>query len=448
MKNHDVVKTMALILVILCPLAIVGTVLSPEDPAPKRSLLTASELREDLLQLREAFESMHPARYKFARKKDMDQWFESRLAMIDQPMEARGFYPILATFFGMVGCGHTRLSLPDGFWQDGNHNMLPLKLYLLGKRFYVVGHFSENQGIPIGSQIVSINGEPIETIIRLLKQNIHADAMIDTFKTRRLQKNFAHQFALQFGFHDYFEFTFIPPGKKSVSSKIRLKAVSLDMIKSERWNIKHQLNCEGAENYAVMTLNSFSSYPSLDRVKEFLDDSFSEISAKQIKHLIIDLRQNTGGDPHVAAHLLTYLEPRAIVYFDQPYEGYEALAKPLSPATRNHFDGDIYILIDGEGFSTTGHICALFKFHHIGTLIGEELGSSYICNDNSQNLVLKHSRFKVRMPTRSYAVAVEGISDRHGIFPDYFVNETIEDVITGRDTVLEFTLRLIRDKGD
>jgi C-terminal processing protease CtpA/Prc len=251
---------------------------------------------------------------------------------------------------------------------------------------------------------------------------------------------------MQFGFHDHYDIVFISPKMGSLSTKMRLKPVSLDKMKTEHWIMKHELKCNPAENYALLTLNSFSSYPSLEHVKKFIDDSFARIANNKIGNLVIDLRGNTGGDPNIAAHLLSYIEPEEKIYFNEPYKDYEGLAKPIPMAARNRFLGNIYTLTDGEGFSTTGHFCSLLKYHRIGVLIGEELGSTYTCNDNSQNLVLKNTGFKVKMPTQSYAVAVENIPDDRGILPDYVVAATIEDVLSGKDTVFEFALNLIRKK--
>lgn len=447
MKHTKLGTGLAVLFFLLTQKGSAATNRVPETEPVKMPVFSVEALKEDFLQLRHAFEHMHPAKYKFTSRADFDHWFTNRLAMINQPMKARDFYPILAPFFGLAGCGHTRLTPPDLFWPVEKAGLIPLKVYMIGGDAYAVGAYSHPAAIPFGSRILSINEKPMKEILKTLKNNIHSDAFSESFKIRRLQRNFARSYAMQFGFFDHFDFVFSSPTAGSHPGKVRMKSVSLDATKPESWMIRHELKCNPEKNYALLTINSFSSYPNLERVKEFINNSFSEIARNNISNLILDLRENTGGDPNFAAYLLSYIEPEAVIYFEKPYDEYEDLARPIPPAVENRFSGKVYVLIDGEGFSTTGHFCALLKYHRIGTLIGEELGSTYTCNDNSQNLILKNTGFKIRMPTRSYAVAVKNISDRRGIPPDHFVAETIEDVIKGRDAVLEFAMNLIMKSG-
>ena len=194
---------------------------------------------------------------------------------------------------------------------------------------------------------------------------------------------------------------------------------------------------------AVLTINTFIYYDQLDMFRSFIDSAFAEINENNIRNLLIDLRGNDGGDPFCSTYLLSYIEKNPLPYFSEPHGNYTPLADPI-PLAENKFDGNVYTLIDGNGFSTTGHFCAVLRYNNICTFIGTELGSTYTCNGATRNIILDNTRLILWTAHRhSYSVAVEGMDKGRGIIPDYNVELTVDDLIKGRDTVKEFTFELI-----
>jgi len=122
--------------------------------------------------------------------------------------------------------------------------------------------------------------------------------------------------------------------------------------------------------------------------------------------------------------------------------GYLRFAQPI-PLADKRFKGNIYILINGGGFSSTGHLCALLKHHKFATFVGTETGGTYTCNDASTEITLKHTRFLLRSARRTFKAAVRGFPKDRGIIPDFVVEQKIEDLLSGKDTVLNYTLSLL-----
>lgn len=192
-----------------------------------------------------------------------------------------------------------------------------------------------------------------------------------------------------------------------------------------------------------MSIPHFDYYNDRDKFFGFVDGAFAEIEKNGIKNLIIDLRRNNGGDPFCAVRLFAHITHEAVPYFSKPYGRYARLAEPV-PLRGNHFKGRLYVLIDGGGASTTGHLLGLLKYHKIGMLIGEETGATYICHDAKNSFLLKHTRFQVGVATGTFASAVRDLPQSRGILPDISVSQTPQDMAAGKDSVLEYTLSLIR----
>jgi C-terminal processing protease CtpA/Prc len=121
-----------------------------------------------------------------------------------------------------------------------------------------------------------------------------------------------------------------------------------------------------------------------------------------------------------------------------------SMADPI-PRDEHPFEGNLFILINGGGYSTTGHFTSLLKYHNIGTFVGVETGGTYTCNDASKMIELDNTRIYVNSARGTFASAVEGFEEDRGVIPDIMIESRIEDLINGIDTELEYVLsELIR----
>ncbi|MEZ5000643.1 MAG: S41 family peptidase [Bacteroidales bacterium] len=202
-------------------------------------------------------------------------------------------------------------------------------------------------------------------------------------------------------------------------------------------NPELSLETDSKTKTAILTIDSFIYYDRRDYFSNFLDSCFREINNDGITKLVIDLRNNDGGDPYAAAALFSHLEPEPLPYYAEPYNHYEELADPI-PLSANRYTGRLAILISGRCFSTNGHFCALLKYHHIGTLIGTPAGATYKCNGGRDGVrTLENSKIMLYFTRASYAVAVTGMDKHIPVMPDILIEETPGDIAAGRDPAME-----------
>ena len=109
----------------------------------------------------------------------------------------------------------------------------------------------------------------------------------------------------------------------------------------------------------------------------------------------------------------------------------------------------MYVLINGSSFAATSELTSVLHHLNRATFVGEEGGGAYSGSTSGfvPELTLPNSRIRVDIPMVKYTMAVGDSSppDR-GLLPDHTVVPTIDDVLTERDTELEFVLELIRSK--
>ncbi len=196
------------------------------------------------------------------------------------------------------------------------------------------------------------------------------------------------------------------------------------------------------------------------------------------KSLILDLRDNGGGEDELGKLLLSYLLDEPFKYYDdlvinarqftfqkytddtkplpanllevQPNGKYRMVKHPnwgMQQPSKPSFHGKVLILINGGSFSTTSEFLSHAHFHKRATFIGEESGGGYYGNTSGPSLLLTlpHTKVQVHLPLMTYYMAVSGYQAKaHGVLPDRPVEYTIEELLEGVDKELALAFELAR----
>jgi hypothetical protein len=404
-------------------------------------------MREDFRQMRATLEEIHPALYDYTPKEEMDRVFDSCYARIDTAMEFRYYFNLLSAVMSRIGCGHSRMWIPGAFWDVAPAGLFPLRLCFCGEQVFVNGYYGEEGTVARGSRLLSVNMNPIGEIRARMESLTSADGFNRSFRSAKVEQDFPADYALNYGFWDRFHISYSPPGSDSVLSAVLVPVSKKTIEEVYAHEPELSLRVEGSGQVAIMTINTFSYYDRVDMFSAFMDSSFRVIHQQGIGTLVLDLRGNGGGDPFCSSVLFSYLEPGPVPYFVEPYGKYTPLAEPV-PRAEFPFEGKLLTLVDGLCFSTTGHFCALLRYHGIGEFVGTETGATFTCTGNATYPLLEHTRILLGTArVGRYTTAVNGMDPRRGIIPDYPVLCSQEDIVKGTDRIMETALDLAGAKG-
>jgi C-terminal processing protease CtpA/Prc len=153
------------------------------------------------------------------------------------------------------------------------------------------------------------------------------------------------------------------------------------------------------------------------------------------------VRGNDGGDPYCSSFVVSHVIAEPVRYFAAGTPVYDDLVQPI-PVPENVFTGELLVLTDGWSFSSTGHMLSLLRCRRRGIFLGEESGGSGACNDASRMHVMKHTGLRLNLPRRKFATSASCLPHGRGISPDIEVKPSIDDLIAGRDVVLERAISL------
>lgn len=412
---------------------------------------TKKQLTEDLRQLEKHIMKENPL--CFADRDRLENLFLTTYEEIEDKMTELEFYRLINPIVTSINCGHTNLSISEALVKNRENTakFFPIKVTLVDNGLYMMEDDIENE-ISSGDKIISINGKNSDEIINILIYNTSSDSNNDAKSRYIISRHFNNKFYDFVDNSDNFQVVLL--NNEGVSKTVNLKAKFREQFNTSAWALHFSdfhddklYENEIYSDYAVLKLHFFMQEKG-NKFDDYIEKFFIKLKDQNISKLIIDLRGNYGGGPGMAQSLISYLVSEKFDYFncDLPFVynlmGY---GKPISPS-ENSFKGDVFILVDGAVFSTAGHFCSLVKYHNLGTLVGSKTGGTYICTDSSKKKVLKHTGLRLHYSTKTYTVAVEGLSKNDGVEPDITISPSIDDILNNKDVQMEHVLEILGKK--
>jgi len=397
-----------------------------------------SVLQEDFYQFRRILEKKAVCLY--TDKVKLNTMLDEAEASLTDAMTEEEFYRLLAPLVAELKCGHSFLSVSEAAeeYMKDSGLFFPLEVRILNNNLYVIKD-PYNTGIKPGVKILSINGEKAETVIQKILSNMPTDGNDTGRKRYDSEKWFASM---------YYSFIDTPAlfilevlDVAGLKTSVTVPGVhDRSLVKTSMGIVHDTVNApyrlEIKDTYASAAIPSFA-YRDLQSYKDDLHLFFSDIKARKIDNLILDVRGNYGGSPEPTIALFAYLIERPTVFFadDNPFY-LSKWKKPVKPSEMK-FSGNLYVLMDEAGFSMNSFLLSLLKYHKIGILVGAKSAGGYMCSDASMNAVLRNTGIRLLYSTDVFKTAVEGFPTGEGVEPDISIEWTIEDYVSGSDPVMK-----------
>lgn len=468
--------------------------------------LSQEEIKEDLIILKNTLEYIHPNLNAYRNKEALENDYHKLESGILANPTIPNAYKAISKFASKIKCSHT-FTNP---WNQGTTiksaifyqpDKIPFSFSRIGKQIFIDKNASEKLELKNGLEVLKINGLNTDSILTRLVEYITSDGDNYEKKLERLVLNGNEKFALfdifyslEFGMQD----SFVLELKDHQNGKIfttDVKAIS----KTKRSKILNDRYADFAQSFkdswkfeildkekAKLKIGSFAVFNKNFDWKDFLNDAFLQLKENSIKHLIIDIRENEGGDPEVVEYLFEriILEPLKIdpakqttaykkipdelrahisTWDKKPYNWglrvkkigdkkyqlrklFTEQSKTYTP-NKNGFKGKTYLLIGAQNSSATHFMASYAKRYNLATLIGQTTGG----NQRGQNggyiffLKLPNSKIEVDIPVIGITTkTVTPSTTNGGITPNIIVEKNIPDLISGMDTELNTALNFIQ----
>jgi len=487
-----------LIFLFIIPLFFSCSVSKNYNPNKKYS---KKELQADYSLLRNILEKKHPSLYWYTSKDSMDYFFhEGYKAISDSMTELQFAWNIVAPLTSTIHCGHTSVSMSKGwnkFLKDKHIPSFPLFVKVWKDTMMVTGNLNSKNDSVIkkGDFITAINGIKTADMISIMFNYMVEDGYANNVNYIRLSTGFPYFHRNIFGLYkNYFvNYTdsngvaktalipyYAPPSdtiKKLIKErkKSRRKLTYRERIENVR-SLKYDCSSSSA---AIMTINNFSK----GHLNHFFRRSFRRLKKDRVSDLIIDLRANGGGDINKSVLLTKFLRNKPFKVADSAYSisnSVRPFIKNISwgffnniglkfvthkekdnkyhfgywerhtfiPKRKNHYNGNVYVLINGLTFSASSLFCNAVKGQENIILAGEETGGGWYGNSGIliPDITLPNTKLKVRLPYFRL-VQYQHISEKGtGVIPDIYIGPAWRDILNDVDTKLETVKKLIEEK--
>lgn len=218
--------------------------------------------------------------------------------------------------------------------------------------------------------------------------------------------------------------------------------------------------------YALLTFNSFFD---IKEFTVFLKKMFSDLKAKHIQNLIIDIRSNGGGNSLLGSELLSYFINKPFYQFDKAILKYSEISKQdffkstqntdkqkleymnkkngsseikdlsqelVSPKNKEEqYSGKVYLLTSPYTFSSATDFTNAFKYYKVGEVIGEETGGILVSPGDVVTTYLPNSKLELSITTSKYYSIGAKENDNRGVIPDHNIKA---------DKALDYAIGLVK----
>lgn len=455
------------------------------------------KLLNDLTLLYQALDKFHTGMYWYTPKDSVDLAFQEARDKITNDLNVLEFHKLMAPLVALSREDHTNIYLPETIQEqlDAEAKYIPLTFAFLGQDLYCVKNGSEFQDFALeGKQVESINGETPIAIAKNLGSLFASDGFIKTVKYNDLEGfKFSRYYYYYYGQVDQIEIKLKGAKEPILIAPLNLKAI----VKHLRARYTRDKKTEDrdllefkvlSDSIAYIGVHTFSNSDIREQSKEknlktFLRNSFRSIEEKQIKKLIVDMSENSGGSEGNESLLYSYFgnnyqkykkvraktqkaildngvdKPIQLKTFgflerllanarqaDGSYERKKSIGRGLMAYKKepaNKFSGKVYVIISPVTYSGGSEFSNMMYSQGLATFVGQETGGGYLGNTSgySEELVLPHSKIRIYIPALQFMMNVEPkLPFGAGVIPHHVVIPTIEQYISGEHASLQYVL--------
>lgn len=388
---------------------------------------------EDIDYLHENLPKKHKNMYHSIKKED----FDKEIMSLKDEVPSLKDYEIktrLAQIVASVGDAHTALNL------GSNNVSYPIILYWFDKDLRIVSTDKDNKDI-LGKKLVKINNIPIDEIVKKIDTMIShennqwvkvRDASYinnpDVLKSLGITSKDVIQLSLEDDSNKITQVD-LSPGTLNADNAVRI----IDEMQTKPIRLQFNHNNFGETlywykyipedktlyfqynqciDYNVAKSYGFKNYEDYPKFDEFSEGLLKAIANNNIDKLIVDLRNNTGGN----SSLMT------------------SLVSKMSQIDKLKDKGKIFVIVGRETFSSGVFAAMDFTIQTNAIFYGEPTGGNVNGYGNVGSLTLPNSKLQI-----SYSMDFFELSDKFkdSFIPDKIVEDRFDHYKKGIDDVYE-----------
>lgn len=448
------------------------------------------ELRADMVVLQKTLEANHPSLYWYTPKDSMDYYFAAVTASIRDSLNEQDFKNKVSWVVAKIRCGHTAVRNSKAYSKvvfKSSRPQFPLVIKTWKDSMVVLASlFKSDTVFKRGTVITSINGMGNSQLLDSMFQLISTDGYADNFKSQVISMNFPGYFRNTYGLSNQYTINYIDSSGKPRTAILHNYDVKADTVKkavvvqhlppltrkeqrqAELFS-KRSLRIDTARHIGYMRITTFSE----GKLRRFFKNSFRTLREKKVQQLVIDLRENGGGNialsnklsRYLADHPFTtadsisaqsrrlrygrYIHPAWVYWISMHFASHKKADDryhfsyyehhELKPYTTNHFNGPVFIIQGGYTFSAATMFISTIKNQPNVITVGEETGGGSYGNSSIHlpSITLPHTGLQIVLPLYRVVLSSEHPKTGRGFMPDITIDPSREAIERNADIKME-----------
>ena len=461
--------------------------------AESTAVFPPTAVREDFRQLYDTLRSAHFDLYVETPKPAYDAAFQTALEQIDRPMTQAEIITLFQHFVAAGRVAHARVEGTEAAFAghvEAGGAMIPLYVRVRGDRAWVSDDYSGREDIAPGDEVLQINNEPVAVVLQRMRRALSADT--DHLANTLVELQFPRLVWQTLGTPDQYTLVLSRNGAEHTSAvvpltreQIRTHAAALDDPGLElSWTEREARVLPG--NVAYLRPGPFYNVDGeglwdTSGFQTFIDAAFRQFMEAGADRLLIDLRNNPGGDASFSDLMVAWIADRPFRFYadfqvkvsqaaeasnaarlegENPHWVSQAYAKEFAarepgevfafdmstvePRAGERYRGHVYALVNRHSYSNTVTVAAILQDYGFATILGEETADLATTLGAMEHFELTNTGIRVGFP-KARITRPSGDPNRRGVVPDVPIETPI--VETADDPVLQAALAEARSGG-
>ncbi len=391
-----------------------------------------------------------------------------------------------------IGCGHTYMTGNPKLIAIKDPKVLPIDVFLNAQQIWLTGirDSAQMDAIPKGAEILRINDLTAKEIIERLRRHQPSDGYNTSMGLRTINKPLYFSYFLRkYMLRDTLlrltwrienDTSLHQTNVKAIAEKdmIKVKALAADTTRKILFHTKKNQQYfyfhPQHPDIGVLRSTAFRG-----KGTSLYKKAFKEMNRRKTPYLVIDVRDNLGGDFTSCMDIVTYISTEklkmqgsrplfrtwrhqpfktvmgrigAVLYLDvlklRPRwikHGKLKQRIQFRPRKRRHYKGQVFVITNGWSFSASSLMATYLKEQSSAIIVGTETGGGARTNNGLiiPQFVLPGSRIRIKVPQYNLDYHL-GPDQGQGVTPHIPTNYTVQDILDKRDLEWEAVLGKIK----
>jgi len=464
-----------------------------QRPAAEPRKFSPEQLREDFDALYAGLREAHADLFERRSRAEFDALHARMRAELDAPLNEAETRLRFQRFAAFGRIAHARIDLDEAGWsqfREHGGRAFPLTLRVQGDAAYVLDNFSGDTRLASGTRVREIDAQPARVWLDHIGDLVSADTPY--LLHAQMEHSLPKLVWLQRGEVDAFQLvvedTQGEPLKLAIAARTREEFMASLRSPGAAFALDFNERSTRLLEGDIAYLRPGPFYDNREDApspwdpsafKAFIDQAFEEFRRAGAQRLLVDLRDNPGGDNGFSDYLLAYLADRPF-RFTEAFEirasaqtrasiAARVAADPdpdsvsarmlaqlrdvadgntlrfaiesTPPREQGRFEGEVFVLINRHSYSNAVLVAAIVQDYGFGRVLGEETADLASTLGSMEHFELPHSGIRVGYP-KARILRPSGDPTPRGVVPDSPIDTPLR--AGAEDEVLQRALQRIQ----